>query len=124
MASEIEIANSALRKIGADTITSFDQGTPSANFMDDRFDGARDELLRLHPWNFATKREELAREATAPEFEFNYFYTLPSDWIRSNGVFDSDAGIRGVLYSEEDNKIACNAEQVFLKYVYQCTDPN
>ena len=124
MASEIEIANSALRKVGADTITSFDQGSPSANFMDDRFDETRNELLRLHYWNFATKRAQLARESTAPAFEYTYFYTRPSDWVRTVRAFDNDAGTGHFDYREENGKIACNSEQVFLAYIYLCEDPN
>lgn len=124
MPSEIDIANSALRKIGAETITSLDQGSPSANFMDDRFDEARNELLRMHPWNFATKRAELAREETAPAFEFTYFYTLPADWMRTLYAFDNDAGVGHFDYAEENGKIAANSEQVFLLYVYRCEDPN
>lgn len=124
MASEVGIANSALRKVGAKVIVSFTDGTPSANFISDRYATARDELLRLHPWNFATKRAELARSSDVPAFEFSYFYTLPTDWIRTLNAFDSDAGTGSLNFKEESGTIAANSEDVFLHYVYKVTDPN
>lgn len=124
MASEVGIANSALRKIGAKVITSFDDGSPSANFISDRYEDARDELLRMHPWNFAVKRDALARLTDAPEFEFTYYYALPDDWLRTLGVFDNDAGTGVTPYQEETNKIAANTEQIYLRYVARIKDPN
>ena len=88
----------------------------------------RDDLLRCHNWNFATKRVELARSSTLPAFEFDYGYVVPSDWMRTVSVHDNDSGIGTIIYREEniagERCILASTENVFLRYVAQVTDPN
>jgi hypothetical protein len=91
MPSKVDIANRALRLIGGERITSFTQGTPNANKVTDLYDELVDDLLR-YPWNFATKRVKLAQSSTAPTFEFDHAYTLPSDWIYTVSVHGNDIG--------------------------------
>ena len=128
MASVTDMVNVALRRIGATPITSLSDGSTSANAADDLYTELRDELLRSHNWNFATKRIKLAQSATAPAFEFDYAYPFPSDWLRTVSVHDNDAGHGTILYrSEIVNNQRCvvtSADQVYLRYIYQCTDPN
>jgi len=127
MASEVGIANSAFRKVGVrGTITSFDQGTPAANFASDRYAELRDEMLRGHPWNFGKRRVKLAKLSTGPTVPngWNYFQ-LPADWLRTINVYDNDAGV-GTLewYHEDDKRISAGREEIWCDYVYQVTDPN
>ena len=124
MTSTVDIANSALRKIGAGIITSFSQVTPSANFINDRYDECRLELLRGHNWNFAKKRALLGRLSDEPAFEFNYFYQPPDDWVRTVRVHDNDTGKGHIAYQEEGNRIAANSEDVYLLYIADVIDPN
>ena len=124
MATSILIANAALRKVGAKTIASFTAGTAEANFINQRYDEIRLWLLDLHPWNFATARKKLAQLSTAPVSEFDNYYSLPADFVRVIVVHDNDSGAGLVEHKVEDNKIACSAEEVWLKYVYNVTDPN
>jgi hypothetical protein len=120
----VEVINVALRLIGASRIASLTDGSKNANVAADIYESTRDELLAGHPWNFATKRVELAREVTIPAFEFSYQYTLPADWIRTITPHDNDAGVGTLIYKEEDGKIKTSAERVFLRYVYRLTDAN
>lgn len=123
--SEVDIANSCFRKVGAKVkIGSFDEGTPAANFADDRYAELRDTLLRGHNWNFAVKRAKLAQLTTDPAFEFEHAYALPDDWMRTIKAFDNDAGVGSMEYREEDGKILASREEVWLLYVYEVTDPN
>ena len=128
MASETDIANAALTKIGASTITSFSDGSKNANRIAIQYPFVRDDLLRRHNWNFSTKRLKLAQSATAPASEFDYAYPLPSDWIRTINVSDSDEGVTGLIYREEivamQRCLLVNADQVYLRYVADVTDPN
>ena len=123
-----DVINVALRRIGANAITSLTDGSNEANVADDVYEGLRDDLLRSNNWNFATKRRKLAQSATAPTFEFDYAYPLPSDWIRTISVHDNDAGYGTILYRmEEVNSQRCivaNSDQIYLRYVYKVTDPN
>jgi len=48
----------------------------------------RDELLRAHPWNFATVRASLTEDATKPLWGFAKQFTLPGGWLRVIEVDD------------------------------------
>jgi len=78
MASEVEICNAALSKIGIsgnNRITSLSQNTKNAKACDERYATLRDLLLEQHPWNFALKRVQLAASTEAPSYEFTYAYS-------------------------------------------------
>jgi hypothetical protein len=128
MPSVTDMVNVSLRLIGQTPISSLTDGSTTANVMDDLYTEARDQLLRMHNWNFATKRSKLAQSSTAPPFEFDYAYPLPSDWIRTVSAHDNDAGYGGLLYRMEfvgsQRVIVCNSDQVYLRYVYQVSDAN
>lgn len=83
MASQVGIANLALGHIGEPPITNFDEGTVAATTVSVFFGQTVDETLRDHPWNFAVKRQQLARLGSAPAFGWLYQYQLPSDFLRS-----------------------------------------
>ena len=128
MSSDTDIANVAMRLLKANRIASLTDGSNNANKAVDIFSEIRDSLLRSHNWNFATKRQKLARSATAPTYEFDYAYPLPSDWLRTIAVHDNDAGSGIVLYREEEvagqGAIITSSEDIWIRYVYRVTDPN
>lgn len=77
--SETQIVNLALVRLGhKQTITSLDEGTPTADVAKVLYAPSRDAVLEAHPWNFAIRRAELSRSADAPDFEFQYRFALPS----------------------------------------------
>jgi len=124
--AEIDVIKQALRNIGANDIDSRTDGSHGADVVDDIYDDIRDNLLRSHPWNFATKRAQLAQNATAPTFEFDYAYDLPADWLRTISVHNNDAGLGTILHRLEQvasaSKIVASASEVYMRYVYQITD--
>lgn len=128
MPGDTDVVNVALRRIGASRITSLTDGSTNANVANDIYTEVRDELLRSHPWNFATKRVKLAQSATDPAFEFDHAYPLPSDWLRTVSVHDNDAGHGTILFRMEligsQRAIVASADDVYLRYVSRVTDPN
>lgn len=128
MPSSTEIVNAALRRIGGSRINSLTDGSTNGNIASDLYTEVRDDLLRGHPWNFATKRRKLARSSTAPAFEFDHAYPLPSDWLRTISVHDNDAGHGTILFRveivEDQRCIVTSSDEVYLRYVYRVTDPN
>ncbi len=128
MPGETDVINVALRLVGASPIISRDDGTTPANTVDDLYDEVRDDLLRSHPWNFATKRVQLAESATAPTFEFDHAYALPNNWLRTISVHDNDAGHSTILFREEQvanqRVIVTSSDEVWLRYVAEVDDPN
>lgn len=93
MASEVDICNLALGHLGDNaTVASLDppEGSAQAEHCARFYPIARDGLLELHDWNFATKRVQPAQVA----FGFNqwkYAYELPSDCLNVISVLDPDA---------------------------------
>lgn len=128
MPSETDIVNGALRLVGGSRITSLTDGSKNANVANDLFDELRDDLLRSHPWNFATKRKKLAQSGTSPVFEFDHAYPLPSDWLRTISVHNNDAGTGTVLYRVEQvagqAAIVTSSDDIWLRYVARVSDPN
>ena len=127
MPSETDIANVALRLVGGTRITSLTQATPNANAVNDIYSQIRDDLLE-YPWNFATKRVELAQLSTTPAFGFDFAYALPADWAYTISVHDNDAGHGTIDYREEQlasqKVLSTNHSTVYLTYVKKETDPN
>lgn len=127
MSSKTEIANTALGMIGGTRITSFTDGTKNANLVSDIYDPLRKHLL-AYPWNFTATRVQLAQLTNVPVFEYKYAYALPSDWIYTISVHDSDAGLGGIVYKEEQqdnqNVLLTDTEQVFLRYSKDEEDTN
>lgn len=128
MSSDTDIANVAMRLLKAQRITSLTDGSNNANAANDVFTEVRDDLLRAHNWNFATKRQKLAQSSTAPTFEFENAYPLPADWMRTVSVHDNDAGAGTVIYKEEEvddqGVIVTSADELWIRYIYRVTDPN
>lgn len=125
------ICNYALRLIGATTITAIDSGEKNADRCQDIYEFLRNDLLRSHQWNFATKYVKLDsddRNATAPAHTYDYAYDLPADWLRTISCHDSDTGLGTVDFQEievgagNDGVIATSVEEVYLKYIYLVTD--
>lgn len=120
MASVVEICNVALQKLGAGRIVSLTQDDPRARDCNLAYEPMRDAELRAHPWSFAKTRTVLAPDATAPAFDFDYQFTLPSDCVRvlMPNTYDLDWHIEGgkILTNEGDS--------INLIYLKRVTDPN
>lgn len=81
MASEVDICNLALGHLGdSATVSSISppEGSAQAEHCARFYPIARDALLEMHPWGFATKRVNLALlGSTWPEWQ--YAYAVPND---------------------------------------------
>jgi len=119
-----DIVNGALVKVGLTTISNLTDGTVNANFMNTRYEQVRDMALMRHPWNFATKRVQLAQLSSTPAIKFDFEYQLPTDYLRVVKVTDNDEGLGHVDHKVEDGKILTSSDQCWLVYIYQLTDPN
>lgn len=125
--TEVSICNYALRLVGGDRITVLDSTTTNGARCDDLFDFLRDDLLRCHHWNFATRMAQLTVAGDTPTFEYDFAYTLPSDWLRTISVHDNDAASGNLDFLEMDlgdgtRVLATSADQCYIKYVAQITD--
>lgn len=110
-ATRVTICNAALAMLGANSITSFDEKSDRARLCVALYDQARRAVLRLHPWNCATKRVTLAALAGTPPFGWGYALSLPADFIRVLSVSERE-------YAIESRSVLCNALSVDLKYIF------
>lgn len=119
MSSEVDIASNALTKIGAESITSFDDGTKRANLCRDYYPRVRDAVLRAYPWNCAIERQELALDATAPLFGYAHKYQLPviPYCLRVLEVEDDPE------FRIEGRYLHTDEETVKIKFIARITDP-
>lgn len=93
MASEIDICNLALANLGDPaTVASLDppEGSAQAEHCARFYPHARDTLLEMFPWSFATKRASLAQVAFDwPQWQ--YAYATPSDMLRAVSILSPDS---------------------------------
>ena len=119
MASETEICNRGLIKLGEKTILSLGDDTKTARLCNVLYKSTRDYLLRSHSWNFAIKRTEMPRLTVDPVYDYTYAYKLPSDCLR---VIIPSRNIWA--YGIEGDTLVTDYPSGLLKYVAQITDPN
>ncbi len=82
-ASAVSICSNALQRLGADSISSFEDGSKFAGLCGTLWPTVRDEFLRSHNWNCCVKRVQLAPLSQPPEFDYPYQFQLPGDWIKT-----------------------------------------
>ena len=111
MTSRVDICNEALSLIGSESITSFEEKTSTARRMKRLYDTSRKALLRLHSFNFATKRIRLSPLTQKPIFGYEYQYQLPNDLIRLISVSSED-------YVVEMDRLLTNSKSIELVYVF------
>lgn len=113
--TNLKIVNMALSKIGAKTITDFSDKSDIQ--LEDTYNHIRDKLLMRHPWNFAQARDTIEPNDDAPDFEWDYEYDLPYDYLGNATLYESDAD-----FKIEGNTLLCNDNIIYLKYTAQITD--
>ena len=121
MASDVDICNSALNMIGASNIISLTEDSRAARVCNQRYEFVRDAVFRAHPWNCLISRVEVAADATAPAFEFEYAHTLPTDpyCLRVLRPQDPDS-----VFKIEGRKLLANSTPFKFIYISRVTDPN
>lgn len=93
MASEIDICNLALGHLGdAANVSSIDppEGSAQSEHCARFYPIARDSLLEMHAWNFATTRVALASLGSGWP-EWTYCYACPGDAVNLLAVLDPNA---------------------------------
>ena len=80
---KIDISNLALTKTGGMPIQDInDPYDENARLCKLIFDPVLEEALREYPWNFSLDMTTLSQIAEEPEFDWQYKYQLPNDYIR------------------------------------------
>ncbi len=108
--SAVDLANSAILKVGGTRINSFDDNKIEAIVVKEYYERSFKFLLSTYYWGFANKTEKLARTITVPEFEYTYAYTLPEDVLRVQRTFPNSN------YKIVGNELHTNETEIGIKY--------
>lgn len=119
MASEVDIANSALSDMGEPPINGLDQTTERAVAINSVFAGQRDWLLELHPWNFAKAREALATAVNPPLYGYATAFRLPTDYL---ALISTEPKLED--YRVEAGLLLCDAATLSINYTRRVTNTN
>lgn len=112
MASQVDVCNQALIKIGAGRISSLSDGTKQADLLNAIWSIKRDAELAAHPWTFAIKRVNLPASATAPEgTDWSRAYPLPADYLSMVQVGDSYVFYDSSSGDDPDSGDHCSASR-------------
>lgn len=133
MASAVDICNLALSHIGQQPVViSIDppDGSAEADLFGRIYPMARDKLLEMHPWRFATRRATLARLADNElEGHWAYAYALPADALRPLAVLppNSTDDLSAVNFTVElastgSPALYTDVEDAVLKYIARVED--
>lgn len=118
MASQVEICNRALIRLGADTIVDITENSKEGRLCNIIYDQVRKDVLRSHPWNFAIKRAILAPDPDeAPDFDFLYYLNLPTDCLR---VLTLQKG--RIDYKIEGGRVLCDDDAPEIIYIADIED--
>ncbi len=94
MASEVDISNLALAYLGDEaTVASISppDGSAQAAHCNRFYPIARDTLLEMHSWGFATRRASLPLLAATPPSQWDYAYAQPADAVNLLAIYDPAA---------------------------------
>jgi len=116
--TKIGLCSRALLKIGANPISSFDDGSAEAEVAQNLYPGMCDSLLSSYPWSFATAQKRLPRLAASPVADFAYAYQLPTDFLRALSVGTGESG-RGVTYRIQERRLHTDMDDVILTYIFR-----
>lgn len=129
MSSVVDIANMALSNIGdSATVSNLTppEGSAQATHCARFYPMARDSLLELHDWAFATRRATLALLSDAPAFGYAYAYQAPNDMLKARFVVDPalpGAPVDFVVEDDGTNKtILTDQANAAMLYTMRVTD--
>lgn len=114
--SDIAICSSALVLLGANPITSFEEGTTESITAQQLFESEVRAMMGAHPWRFCLTTAQLSRLTRAGE-RYAAVYTLPSDLIEVRAVHVNQTPIRFERY---ERTIECDAgpsDRVMCEYI-------
>ena len=133
MASNVQIANSALTKLGASRITALTDNVKAAREINAIFELRRDYLLRTHNWSFAMTRTSLPALDETPAWGYTTLYQLPTDCLRVvqvndtwvvPGLSDYTSGPDSEPYKITGRRIETDiGAPLKLRYIKRVTDP-
>tara|TARA_R100001443_G_scaffold51886_1_gene63686 strand:+ start:722 stop:1339 length:618 start_codon:yes stop_codon:yes gene_type:complete len=118
--TDLSICADALILLGAAPISSFTEGTDTAQACDRLYPDLKNTLLSTYVWSWTLKKVQLQRLSDTPINEWKYAYQMPGDHLTGAlAVFESDGTAqRSVRYGWEiyGDQLVTNMETVYIDY--------
>ena len=105
--TKFDICSRALTMVGANTISSFDDGTTEADVADQLYEDTLRSLLTQTRWRFSTQQAQLSRLEDTPHGRWDAAYQIPADSILIHAVTVNDNLVK---YERYGDKIYCNLD--------------
>jgi|TARA_R110001592_G_scaffold363331_1_gene684202 hypothetical protein len=102
--TKVDICARAIIMIGAQPISSFDDGSTEALVASNMYENMLTSLLSRHRWRFATDQRQLDLLTDAPTGRYSFAYQLP-DLLVLNTITVSDIPIE---YARYGDKVFCD----------------
>lgn len=119
--SALSICSDALLMLGANAISSFNEGTDAASISDRLYPDLKNQALLVYPWSFSFKKVKLSRLITTPTTEYRYEYQLPGDRLgppRAAFTSASPGQRPSKEYRIFQDKLLTDYEEVWIDYQY------
>jgi hypothetical protein len=123
--NEVAVCNQSLGRFGATNFTYADQTGVEYEKCNLYYTQTRNALQRSFNWPFASVRKALTADTTTPDFEWDYQYKLPLDFLRLKSL-EEDEGYEGptVRYAIEGNYLRTNYATANIRYIKKVIDPD
>jgi|TARA_R110000787_G_scaffold283026_1_gene395346 hypothetical protein len=79
--TEVRICNKALLLLGAESISSFTDGSTAGNACSLIYPDVKATTLGMYAWSFTIGKKELNRDVETPNSEWSYQFTMPNDML-------------------------------------------
>jgi hypothetical protein len=120
--NDIAICSRALIRLGAQPISSFDDGSVESEICGALYAQSRDALLSAYGWSFATGQVELSALDETPSGEYRNVFALPNDYLRALTAGSGNGSTSGLDYRIMHGKLYCNSVTVLLTYIYRANE--
>ncbi|QDP61834.1 MAG: hypothetical protein Tp139DCM904402_7 [Prokaryotic dsDNA virus sp.] len=117
--SALDICSRAFVLIGADTITSFDDGSTEAVVATNMYEDIVRTALSNTRWRFATNQATLNLLSSAPTGRYDRAYQLPSDLLMLHAITVNDHLIEYQVYGDKAYANTTATDSLIADYTFR-----
>lgn len=120
--TKYEIANNALLKLGANTLSTFEEATLQSTITAQIYERVVKAMLSNWDWSFAIKKQQLTKLDETPINEWTYSYAVPEEVMKLRAIWTSnDVNIFSTTAYElfELRRLYSNYSALWADYTYR-----
>jgi len=120
--TSLDISSRALILIGAEPISSFDDGTTEAQVCVNLYEDVARSSLTNTRWRFSTNQATLNQLTDAPTGRYDLAYQLPNDTLMLHAVTVNDNLLEYQIYGDKVYADSASTDTVIADYTYRATE--